>query len=241
MRILLLATTLLIACHFDCFCQSKKFSFGLQVFPNYSKSLISNDGNTSKEMEQSVCDNETWKPSISTHVFASYQFTKNISFSVGIGYQNNGERIKENHTPSRDRIDPRKDFTYHITHPTITRNESFTHHNIEIPVSLKYHLNSQFFATAGVSTIFHLSTITKLTYENHETGEKSTYKNEDDWMEYRDMNFSGNFGFGMNCLANDKMKIFIKPNVQYSFLGIFNDASLNRHPFSIGLVLGIEI
>ena len=239
MKIKLLATLLLLTICIKGKSQSKKFNFGLQVFPNYSLSLLSNDGNTSKETEESVRENETWKPSISTNVFASYLLRENISVSLGVGYQNNGEKLK-NGSPTGDRVDPRKGFIYQ-PHPSITRTETFIHHNIEIPVLLKYHLNKKFFATAGFSTIYQLTTISKVTYDNHETGEKSIYKNEDEWMEYRNMNFSGNLGFGMNCLANDKMIFFVQPNVQYSFLGISKDASLNRHPFSIGLVLGIEI
>lgn len=147
-------TTLIFLAFFTCLtiqAQEKKFDFGLNLFPNYSMGIISNDGSTPSSAESTFKEIETWKPSISANLFVEYNLNERSSIGLGLGYQNNGERTKKldlifGVNPNTGEI---------ITDPSEPSQARtiYNHHNIEIPVYYKHSFGERFYLLAGISIL----------------------------------------------------------------------------------------
>jgi len=234
-------TTTLILSVFTCItiqAQEKKFDFGMNLFPNYSLGVISNDGSTPSSVESGFQDIETWKPSISANIFVEYSFNKKSSVGLGLGYQNNGERTKKldlifgiNPNTGQATTDPSAPSQARII---------YNHHNIEIPVYYKHIFGERFYLLAGTSAIINISN-TRTGVKYYEDGSKERNTVEDNSTEFRGLNFTGNIGFGLNYFKREKFSLFVHPYCQYGILGVSKAASLNRNILSLGISTGIKI
>jgi hypothetical protein len=233
-------TTILLAV-FTCMtiqAQEKKFDFGLNLFPNYSMGIVTNDGNTSTSFQNNIQELETWKPSVSANIFVEYKLNKNSAIGAGLGYQNNEERTKKydlifGFNPNTGEI---------ITDPSAPSQARtvYNHHNIEIPIYYKHSFGDRFYLLVGTSAIINISnTTTSVKYFDDGSKERNT--NNDNSTEFRGLNFSGNFGFGLNYFKREKFSLFVHPFLQYGILGVSKSASLNRNVFSLGISTGIKI
>lgn len=232
------AITLVVFSCFTIQAQEKKFDFGINLFPNYSMGVISNDGNTPSSVESSFQDIETWKPSMSANIFVEYNLNKRSSIGFGLGYQNNGERTKKfdlifgvNPNTGEIENDP--------SAPTQART-IYNHHNIEIPIYYKHSFGERFYLLAGTSAIINISN-TRTGVKFYADGSKERNTLEDNSTDFRGFNFSGNVGFGMNYLNKEKFSLFVHPYIQYGILGVSKSASLNRNILSLGISTGIKI
>lgn len=218
--------------------QDKKFQFGLNLFPNYSVGILTNDGTAPTYLETGVQQMETWKPSVSGNIFVEYKLNEKSSVGFGLGYQNNGERIKM--IDLIFGVDPQTGLP--IVDPSLPTAVKFlyNHHNIEIPLYYKYSFGSRWFLTGGISTILNVSnTVGSVQY--FADGSKEKNSEENTGTDFRTLNFSGNIGCGLDYFKNEKIALFANPYIQYGVLGISKTASINRHFMSIGLSTGIRI
>ena len=218
--------------------QEKKFDFGLNLFPNYSMGILANDGNTSASFENNIKELETWKPSVSANIFVEYNLTEKSAIGLGLGYQNNGERTKKldlifGINPNTGEI---------ITDPSEPSQARtiYNHHNIEIPVYYKHSFGERFYLLAGTSAIINISnTRTSVKYFSDGSEERNT--SEDNSTDFRRINFSGNFGFGLDYVKKEKFSLFVHPFIQCGILGVSKSASLNRNILSLGISTGVKI
>jgi hypothetical protein len=218
--------------------QEKKFNFGMNLFPNYSFGIISNDGSSTSYSESTFKELETWKPSISANVFVEYILNSRSSIGLGLGYQNNGERTKKfdlifGINPVTGEI---------ITDPSAPSQARtvYNHHNIEVPVYYKHSFGERFYLLVGTSAIINISnTRTSVKYFSDGSEERNT--SEDNSTEFRRLNFSGNFGFGLDYVKKEKFSLFVHPFIQCGILGVSKSASLNRNILSLGISTGVKI
>lgn len=212
--------------------QDKKFDFGIRLFPNFSMETKSNDGNTPTAVEDIYKEIEIWKPSLSADLFVEYKLNRKSIIGIGIGYQNNG--VKNKKIELFVLADPNDPLL--PTEVKIIRN----HHNLEIPLYYKYKFGNRYYLILGTSTIINLSnTITSKQF--YVDGSKKKNTDKDNTTDFRKFNFFGNFGFGIDYFNNEKISLFVQPYVQYGFLEISKNASLNRNILSIGVSTGIRI
>ena len=238
MKKITLALSIFIFSALTCRAQERKFELGINLFPNYSIGIISNDGTTPSNVESGFQEIETWKPSISTSIFVEYQINEKSFLGLGMGYQNNGERTKK--LDLIFGVDPTTGSP--ITDPSLPTQARFVynHHNIEVPIYYRHMLGSKFFILVGTSGIFNISnTTTSVQYFANDSANRNTEK--DNSTEFRGFNISGNFGFGLDYLTNEKFSFFVLPFAQYGFLGISKTASLNRNFLSLGISTGIRL
>ena len=218
--------------------QEKKFDFGLNLFPNFSMGIITNDGSTPSSAESTFKEIETWKPSISANIFVEYNLTEKSAVGLGLGYQNNGERTQKfdlffGVNPSTGQV---------VTDPSAPSQARtiYNHHNIEIPVYYKHSFGGRFYLLAGTSAIINISnTRTGVKYYADGSEERNTI--EDTSTDFRGLNFSGNVGFGLDYVKKDKFTLFVHPFIQCGILGVSKSASLNRNILSLGISTGVRI
>lgn len=234
MKIFLLSFCILYAVSVSS--QDSKWSFGMNLFPNYSIGFLVTNSNVSPTSSfgpivSSIGRYETGKISFAGNVFSEYAITEKLKVSAGVGYLNNGvqssfENLIFGTASSPDF--PESIVTYH------------NHHNIEIPVLFKLYFGKRFYGQAGLSTTFNLSNkiTTKYTYVNG-ASDKSTVN--DNSTPYRKTNLYANLGIGFDYLVKEKFALYIQPYTQYGFLGIAENVPLNRIMFSFGLSTGIRI
>lgn len=229
MRKTIFIAILLISFYSSGQAQDKDFHFGFCIYPNYSIGMITNDGSVSVDMQNYYEDIEIGKPSISGNIFVEYNFTNKFSSSIGIGYQNCGEKTKK------------QDLTYNTSDPLLGTHVRFVynHHNLEIPLLFKYNITNEIYVTAGTSGIFNIynTSTSKMYFENKST-ERNT--NEDNSTSFRKINLSLNAGIGFIVLSKEKFSLFSQPAFQLGLLGISKNAPLNRKMISTGLILGIK-
>lgn len=233
-------TTLLFFTFFMCLtiqAQEKKFDFGLRLFPNYSMGIITNNGGTPSSVESNFKELETWKPSASATIFVEYNLNNRSSIGIGLGYQNNGERTKKQElifgvNPNTGEFD---------TDPSVPSEfrTIYNHHNLEIPIYYKHSFGERFYVLAGISAIINISNSTTGVKYFSDHSERNTQK--DNSTDFRRLNFSGNFGLGLDYLKKEKFSLFVHPFIQCGILGVSKSASLNRNILSLGISTGVRI
>jgi hypothetical protein len=219
----------------------KKWSFGAEIFPNSTYEIITNDGTAvGEELYREI---EVAKLCISGQVYASYNLNSKSSISIGLGYQNTGNQTKFKQLSFSDRIDSRRGFVYDstssnssqvLTYPKFVYN----HHNIQIPIFYKYNFTNRFYARSGISSIFNFSNTTTSVMK---TSDKTTRNRENDNLNYRSINFSGNLGIGYSYFKSSTLDLYVQANVETSFMQLSKNVPLNRRPVSIGLIFGARI
>ncbi len=218
--------------------QSKKFSFGINLFPNYSAGIISNDGNTPVNVQKVFDAIETWKPCLSSNLFVEYIINEKSMLGFGMGYQNNGEKTQKlqlifavNPQTGQPIINPSDP-----SHAKFVNNR----HNLELPIYYKRMMGTYFYVQAGVSGMINLFNTGKtLLYYNDDSKERNRYI--DNSTDYRRFNLAVNLGCGWNYLTREKYTLYIQPTLQYGILGVSKSASLNRNFFSMGISTGIKL
>jgi hypothetical protein len=218
--------------------QENKFDFGISLFPNYSIGIVSIEGENPTNAEAGFQPMENWKPSISAHIFVEYKLNEKSILGAGIGYQNNGTRTKK--TELNYGIDPIS--REPISDPTLPGHARFVynHHNVEIPIYYRHKFGNRFFILVGTSGIINISnSTTTIRYFSENDTEKDTRSDES--TEFRKFNITGNFGFGIDYLKTEKMSFFVLPYAQYGFLGISENAKVNRNLLSVGISTGIRM
>ncbi len=210
--------------------QDRKFDFGISVFPNFSFGIISNDGNVSEELEETIKELEISKPSIGARAFVEYKITEKSILGFAIAYDNNGERTKKiDLIPPQSILDPLL--------PSQTRN-IYNHHNLILPVYYKYKFNKMFYVSSGLGAVYNISnTSTSISFYSDGSKQRSTQN--DDITTYRKVNFFLDAGFGMCVFSDKKISVFLEPKCRYTFLGVSKTAPLNRNYFSVGISAGI--
>jgi hypothetical protein len=217
--------------------QSKKFSFGINLFPNYSAGIISNDGNTPGSVENGFDAIETWKPCLSSCIFVEYNINEKSMLGFGMGYQNNGEKTKKLELIFA--INPQTGQP--IINPSDPSYAKFVYnrHNLELPIYYKRMFGKRFYVQAGVSGIINLfNTSTSINYYLDDSKERNT--SIDNSTNFRRINLAANLGCGWNYLTRDKYTLYAQPSLQYGILGVSKSASLNRNFFSMGISTGIK-
>ncbi|MFT6746571.1 MAG: hypothetical protein ACJAZ2_000912 [Glaciecola sp.] len=216
--------------------QENKWSFGMNLFPNYSIGFLVTNSNVNPTSSfapivSSIGRYETGKISFAGNTFVEYAITEKLKISAGVGYLNNG--VQSSFDNLIFGIPTGSDFPESIV---IYHN----HHNIEIPVLFKLYFGKKFYGQAGLSATLNLSnkTTTAYTYGSG-TSEKTTVN--DNSTPYRKTNLYANLGFGFDYLVKEKFALYIQPCTQYGFLGIAENVPLNRIMFSFGLSTGIRI
>ena len=217
--------------------QSKKFAVGINLFPNYSAGIISNDGNTPGEVQSSFDAIETWKPCLSSSLFVEYSINEKSMLGFGMGYQNNGEKTKKLQLIFA--INPQTGEP--IINPSDPSHAKFVYnrHNLELPIYYKRLMGNRFYLQAGVSGLINLfNTSTSIKYYRDDSKERNT--SIDKSTDYRRFNLAANLGCGWNYLTREKYTLFVQPSLQYGILGVSQSASLNRNFFSMGISTGIK-
>lgn len=217
--------------------QTKKFAFGINLYPNYSAGVISNDGNTPVEAQSGFDAIETWKPCLSSNIFVEYTINEKSMLGFGMGYQNNGEKTQKLQLIyAYDPITGQP-----IIDPSEPSEAKFVYnrHNLELPIYYKRMFGNRFYLQAGVSGMINLlNTSTTVKYYLDDSKERKT--STDNSTDFRRFNIAANLGCGWNYLTRDKFTLFVQPSFQYGILGVSKSASLNRNFFSTGISTGIK-
>lgn len=238
MKQLILTTTLFILFALNGNAQTKKFSFGFNLFPNYSAGIISNDGNTPGSVQKGFDAIETWKPCLSSNLFIEYIFNEKSMLGFGMGYQNNGEKTQKlqliyayNPQTGQPIIDP--------SEPSEAKFV-YNRHNLELPIYYKQMAGKHFYVQAGVSGLINIFNTTKtvLYYVNNS---KDRIRGADNSTDFRRFNLSANIACGWNYVTREKYTLYLQPTIQYGILGVSKTASLNRNFFSMGISTGIKL
>lgn len=218
--------------------QDRKFDLGISLTPNYSFNIMKNDGGMPIAAEEYFRSIETGKYAFSGSLFLEYKQNQKISFQLGLGYQNIGEKtIKlDIHDTNNIIVGLTPEEAALISHASFNYNR----HNLEIPFYFKYKLNKTFYALIGTSVLINIANYTT-SFKYYKDGSivKNPQLNKD--APFRTFNFSTNLGFGMDLVDNDSFTLFIHPNFHYSFLGPVKNASLRRFPMTLGVSTGLII
>lgn len=217
--------------------QTKKFSVGINLFPNFSAGIISNDGNTPGEVQASFDAIETWKPCLSSTFFVEYTINEKSMLGFGMGYQNNGEKTKKLQLIFA--INPQTGQP--IINPSDPSEAKFVYnrHNLELPIYYKRLFGKRFYMQAGVSGMFNLlNSSTTVKYYLDDSKERNT--SFDNSTDYRRFNLAADLGCGWNYLTREKFTLYVQPSLQYGILGVSKSASLNRNFLSMGISTGIK-
>lgn len=222
--LLLLTTRYLIAQE----TKDDKFTFGLNVYPNLSVGIITNNGSVPSSVENAYKGYETWKPSISSNIFVEYKIGEKSKLCFGLGYQNTGEKTHL------------LDLTFAQPEPDLPTQARFiyNYHNLELPLYYKRNFAKRLYLVAGTSLIFNLvnTTTSEIYYGD---GSKKRNSSVDESTSFRQINLTANLGFGMNYFSNEKITLYLHPFFQTAFLGVSKSAPLNRTSLSLGLSTGI--
>ena len=221
----------------------KKWSFGAEAFPNYSKGELKTTGNTNPSLVQLIDERETWKFCLSGLLFATYKLNSRSSIQFGLGYQNNGERTKYMQFTYGDMTDPRTGFgSTTISDPNAIMGTKFYYnrHNIQIPILYQFNLTSRFYLKTGLSTIFNFSNTTTL-QKHLLSGKRERSTENDTQTSYRGVNLSGQFGIGFDYVQRTNFSLYVQPTIEKFLIGVSTNAPINRVPLSLGIVFGVRI
>jgi hypothetical protein len=238
MKHLTITTALLLLFSSNGNAQSKKFSLGIHLFPNYSAGIISNDGNTPGEVQSGFDAIETWKPSLNSNAFVEYQLTEKSLLGFGLGYHNNGEKTQK--LALSFNIDPITGQP--IIDPAAPAYAKFVYnrHHVEVPLYYKRMFGLRFYVQAGISGMINIfNTKTSIKYFNDGTKDRNT--SADQSTDFRRFNLAANLGCGWNYLNRENYTLYVQPMVQYGIFGVSKSASLNRNFFSLGISTGIKL
>jgi hypothetical protein len=212
--------------------QESKFSYGINVFPNYSIG-VPVTSTSAPNIETSIALNSYEKFSFASSIYIECKATKKIHLSIGLGYFNNGVVQKWNYYPQ-----------FSQPAPLLSDIESWArtsnHHSIELPLMIKKYFGTRWYGTTGITTTCTLShtVATTTTYFNGIMENIETSK--DTSAPYRTLNLYANLGFGVDYISNDKIALYVQPYAQYGFLGIAKNVPMNYIMFSFGLSTGIR-
>ncbi len=218
----------------------KKWNFGAEAFPNYTRERITQKSTENNGNQLIYHNNELAKFCISGQVYASYNFNSKTSLSIGLGYQNTGNKTRETQLTYGDYIDTRRGFIYG---DSTTKGENlifkFNHHNIQIPIFIKYNFTRKFYVRSGISTIFNFSNTSTSVLRTDDETKRNTDKQTS--TDYRTLNFSGNLGIGYSYFKSSKLDLYVQANLETTFMQLAKDAPINRRPISFGLIIGARI
>lgn len=212
--------------------QSKKIKWGLSLFPNYSFEIINDDGTTPRAAMIEIKNNNTWKFSYSFNVNVSKEISDRIEISSGIGYQNNGGRTNVQELYF---LEPQPPFR------RIYQGKSrgiFDHHNIEIPLLVRYKFKEVYYLTGGGSAVYNfLNTTTAKVWDKNDNVDRKVH--EDKSTSFREFNVYINFGVGRTFNLNKRLNWFIQPYGQFGVLGIAHSVPANRNMLAVGITSGV--
>jgi len=233
-----LTTAILLLFSFNGNTQSKKFSLGIHLYPNFSAGIISNDGNTQGEVQTGFDAIETWKPSLNSNVFVEYQLTAKSLLGFGLGYHNNGEKTQK--LTLSFNIDPITGQPFADPEAPAYAKFVYNRHHVEVPLYYKRMFGLRFYVQAGISGMINvLNTTSSIKYFSDGTKDRNT--SEDQSTDFRRFNLAANLGCGWNYLNHEKYKLYVQPMVQYGILGVSKSASLNRNFLLLGISTGIKL
>ncbi len=203
------------------------WSFSLDLFPNYTLPLISNDGETSETVEQEFRDIETWKPSVGVRLLAHYELSEKISLGTGIGYQNKGNRTDWE--------------TLYFAGLNETEEIRFfrNSHYLEIPIIIIWDFHDRMHIQGGISPAFNLYNSIK--NKRIFNGEETVGKEEDYTEPFRTFLIFSEIGFGLDIWENKTLRLRLRPTFQAGVLPLYGDVSLNRHFISAGLGINLGL
>lgn len=209
--------------------QERKFTFGANVYGNYSTGLVINSKATDAAayggslMEQP-------KLSISADMVTNYQFNEKLSLGFGIGFQNTGDKVKMDDLIFQQQSS---------ANPTAVRFK-YNYNNIELPIYLRIHFANRFFTQVGASYTFNVSNMVHQTiYYDDKSKERKRFTDKS--TDFRRSNIFVHIGIGGYYYKGERLKLSAQLVNQFGILGVSTSAPVNRNMFSCGLKLGLEI
>ena len=238
-------TLLLLCAAFSTFSQGSQsdnqWSFGLEIFPNSTYEIITNENGATTENENFYRNTEKPKFCLSGMGYVSYNLGRRSVLSLGIGYQNTGYRTTKLPINYGSEIDPRIGFVTPSSDPDPSLPSdieiTYNHHSIQFPLFYKFDVTSKFFIRGGISYIVSVSNNSNADLY-FQSGEKKRENYSFDNSDYRKMNASGNLGAGYTYFKSDHSTLYAQINVERFFYSMSSNGFTQRTPVSTGLILG---
>jgi hypothetical protein len=217
----------------------KKWSFGIDLFPNYTMGSIFGGGSQFNGIDKKIKFFEIGKFYLNRQLYTSYSINSKSSISVGVGFHITGEQTRTMiFIPGN--TDPDKGFVATDPNdPFIPLKSKFVydHYNIQIPVLYRKDFSKKFYFRTGLNTILNLHNTVTHIYTT-QSGEDIKRTREETSTRFRNLNFSGQLGIGYNIFKTNFLNPYVQPTIEFSFLGVSKNALLNRNPLSLGIVIG---
>lgn len=167
-----------------------------------------------------------------------------VSNSIGtIAQKENNANLISSNKESRDQLYAAptaggKDLMYSASNMPVSVNESLDQyfHVLELPLMLKYKIidrDVDFNLLGGFSTNFLLASESFIN-----SGDETTYLGPTENI--RNLNYSGNIGFGMDYNFINSFVFTVEPQLKYYLNSINEDSYISARPYSFGLYTGIK-
>jgi len=205
--------------------QDRKMSYGLSIYPNYSKLIFTSTKDTNPDVLEIFKDRISYKPSLSLTAIGEYSFSKFSSIGLGLGLHNYGYTSFMQGSPTDPNI-----FPDHTT----TSN----YYNIEIPLYYKFKFSSRLYTQIGISTLFNIS-LDRKTEFNYPDGIQ--YYQDTQKLKFDRTHILGNLGLGYNYYQGKRLDLFIQSYFQTNIIPNLNELqTFNTRLFSAGLATGFR-
>lgn len=206
------------------------FQFGLNLYPNFSQAIISNNGSLPQWVDSTYRALETGKFSYSGGFFARYSLSKHFDMSLGADYVNTGfaNKLLALTDSSGTNIGTLK--TY------------FSQIQVAIPlnITVKFPLGKGFSLgiTAGSGVRIWVAESTKIKYEYNSGTASTQTQNSTNAEEVNRINIPVRFGFRLERNFGKHFSLFAQPLAQYELLGLNKDVAIQRNILDYGLNIG---
>jgi len=211
---------------------AQDFYWGAYFYPNYSnRRLIAIGANLSEQMIQEIEDRETGKLSFSGGGHAGWRGEK-AGFQFGLGFTETGyQTVREAVPPDSP------DAGNASQQKFIYRN-----YNLELPIELQFihELDSRnyfYFMLGGAASYNLANNEIKVLYSGDTSQRDDAPEPE---QVYRRTNFAFQTGIGWEHNISDRTYLYLQPNFQFWLSGLYQDATINRSLYNLGLKLGVK-
>lgn len=228
-RILFLLLSLAISLNLT----AQNFSWGFQIFPNYSgRRLIVQDPSIGESAVKEIEARETGKPSLAAGVEAGWRAEK-LGFRFGLSLAETGYRTVKEPIPTDA---PNPEGATDIR--TVYRN-----YNIVVPAEIDFihEIDSKnaFFFLLGAAGSINLANEVRETlfFGDSQERRKAPLPEEN----FRTVNFAFQSGLGWENQVNPGWSLYLQPTFRFWLKGLYDqDANINRSLFDLGLKMGVR-
>lgn len=205
----------------------KKWSFGIEAFPNITSFSISNKKNISDENIDKIKDLELPKICFSGQIYASYNFNSKASLSLGVGHHSIGIKTKKIGVATTNGIIN--------NYAKLT----YSYYNIQIPLLFQHSIFRRFYARGGINTLINNYNSVEF---NYVSGEKSGQKDKSEYkdLEIKNLCFSTQLSVGYAFFKNEKINLYSQITAERYFTSIIKNDYISRFPFSTGIIIGAK-